>query len=135
MSFINFFGNLVRKKDVYFKYSTSEQLTGEIWIDGKPIYTKTVTYSPNKASVNTDIDLGISATSISSIWFDYSKSFVKQSNGVVSSLNITSGSGWFGIYSYMINTTATSGNIKMNLQSNANTTISDVYITLYYTKK
>lgn len=38
MSFINFFGNVVRKKDVYFKYSTSEQWTGEYYIDGKKIY-------------------------------------------------------------------------------------------------
>ena len=28
MKFIKFFGNKVRKKDVYFKYSTEEQFTG-----------------------------------------------------------------------------------------------------------
>ena len=38
MSFIDFFGNVVRRKDVYFKYSTDEQWTGEYWIDGKKIY-------------------------------------------------------------------------------------------------
>lgn len=32
----------IKKKDVYFKYSTSEQWTGEYWIDGKKIYTKVV---------------------------------------------------------------------------------------------
>lgn len=42
MSFIDFFGNVVRKKDVYFKYSTDEQWTGEYWIDGKKIYCKVV---------------------------------------------------------------------------------------------
>lgn len=42
MSFIDFFGNKVRKKDVYFKYSTEEQFTGEYWIDGKKIYTKVI---------------------------------------------------------------------------------------------
>ncbi len=42
MSFIDFFGNKVRKKDVYFKYSTEEQWTGEYWIDGKKIYTKVI---------------------------------------------------------------------------------------------
>lgn len=42
MSFIDFFGNVVRKKDVYFKYSTDEQWTGEYWIDGKKIYCKVI---------------------------------------------------------------------------------------------
>ena len=42
MKFIDFFGNKVRKKDVYFKYSTEEQFTGEYWIDGKKIYTKVI---------------------------------------------------------------------------------------------
>ena len=45
MSFIDFFGNVVRKKDVYFKYSTDEQWTGEYWIDGKKIYCKVVSVS------------------------------------------------------------------------------------------
>ena len=45
MSFIDLFGNVVRKKDVYFKYSTDEQWTGEYWIDGKKIYCKVVSVS------------------------------------------------------------------------------------------
>lgn len=45
MSFIDFFGNVVRKKDVYFKYSTDEQWTGEYWINGKKIYCKVVSVS------------------------------------------------------------------------------------------
>ena len=45
MSFIDFFGNVVRKKDVYFKYSTDEQWTGEYWIDGKKIYCKVLLVS------------------------------------------------------------------------------------------
>ena len=45
MSFIEFLGNVVRKKDVYFKYSTDEQWTGEYWIDGKKIYCKVVSVS------------------------------------------------------------------------------------------
>ena len=45
MSFIDFFGNVARKKDVYFKYSTDEQWTGEYWIYGKKIYCKVVSVS------------------------------------------------------------------------------------------
>ena len=32
----------IKKKDVYFKYSANEQWTGEYWLDGKKIYTKTI---------------------------------------------------------------------------------------------
>lgn len=32
----------IKKKDVYFKYSSEEQWTGEYWLDGKKIYTKTI---------------------------------------------------------------------------------------------
>lgn len=32
----------IKKKGVYFKYSANEQWTGEYWIDGKKIYTKTI---------------------------------------------------------------------------------------------
>ncbi|WP_270440191.1 hypothetical protein [Faecalibacillus intestinalis] len=32
----------VKQKDVYFKYSTDEQWTGEYWLDGKKIYCKVV---------------------------------------------------------------------------------------------
>ena len=45
MKFIKFFGNKVRKKDVYFKYSTEEQFTGEYWINGVKIYCKVILVS------------------------------------------------------------------------------------------
>ena len=35
-------GTRLRKKNVYFQYSTEEQFTGEYWEDGKKIYTKTL---------------------------------------------------------------------------------------------
>lgn len=45
MIFLNLFDRLIKKKDVYFKFSTDEQWTGEYWIDGKKIYTKTLVAS------------------------------------------------------------------------------------------
>ena len=45
MKFIKFFGNKVRKKDVYFKYSTEEQFTGEYWVNGVKIYCKVILVS------------------------------------------------------------------------------------------
>ncbi|MFQ6792923.1 MAG: hypothetical protein ACLRT4_09085 [Thomasclavelia sp.] len=32
----------LRKKNIYFQYSTSEQFTGEYWTDGSKIYCKTI---------------------------------------------------------------------------------------------
>ena len=40
MKFIKFFRKKVRKKDVYFKYSTEEQFTGEYWIKKKKYIVK-----------------------------------------------------------------------------------------------
>lgn len=45
MIFLNLFNRLVKRKDVYFKYSTSEQFTGDYWLDGKKIYQKTIQWT------------------------------------------------------------------------------------------
>lgn len=39
-------GYRLQRKDTYFQYSTSEQFTGEYWIDGKKIYCKTLHTGP-----------------------------------------------------------------------------------------
>lgn len=65
----------MRKKDVYFKYSTEEQFTGEYWINGVKIYCKVIPISGFNA--NKSIDHGISN-------FNRALSvdvFVKHSNG------------------------------------------------------
>ena len=44
-------GDRLQRKDTFFQYSTSEQFTGEYWINGKKIYCKTVSIgSLNSAS-------------------------------------------------------------------------------------
>lgn len=45
MIFLNLFNRLVKRKDVYFQYSTSEQFTGDYWLDGKKIYQKTIQWT------------------------------------------------------------------------------------------
>lgn len=45
MIFLNLFNRLVKRKDVYFQYSTSEQFTGNYWLDGKKIYQKTIQWT------------------------------------------------------------------------------------------
>lgn len=41
-------------------YSTTEQLTGDVWIDGKPIYRKTVSIGALPDSTTKDVSHGIS---------------------------------------------------------------------------
>lgn len=44
----------INQKQYGKKYSTTEQLTGDVWIDGKPIYRKTINTGamPNNTSKN-----------------------------------------------------------------------------------
>lgn len=136
MIFLDLFNRLIKKKDVYFKYSEEEQFTGDYWVDGKQIYTKTVKYNGNESSnINSDIDLGISQSSVNEIWIDSQNSFVYFGNGACGPLYTVSKSGWFGVYAYLINIANTSQNIKLNIQSNSNTAVKLVYITVRYTKK
>ena len=41
-------------------YSTTEQKTGGTWIDGKPIYKKTFSFTTNGSNTNTAVQHGIS---------------------------------------------------------------------------
>jgi len=59
-------------------YSTVEQIIG-IWIDGKPLYRKTLEFTPN---TDTTVNLGIS--NIDKIWIDESHSFIDASNETIS---------------------------------------------------
>lgn len=63
--------------DVDNNYSTEEQKIGT-WIDGKPIYRKTLQIS-NSGGTTTSVDL--SSLNISNIFFDFSKSFYYWESG------------------------------------------------------
>lgn len=121
-------------------FSTNEQKTGEKWIDGKPIYTKTVHKNfSDTTGLNQMIEfstIGITYSNISNIWVDDSNSFVKYSQN---------GSYW-GTQS--VNTYA-STNVSVNdfkacylndhaivVRSYTQSALgTDWYITLKYTKK
>lgn len=66
-------GTRLQRKDTYIKYSMEEQFTGEYWIDGKKIYTKTL-YPVVPQSGEVDV-----AHNVSNIGdyraFDYSNSY------------------------------------------------------------
>lgn len=63
----------VEKKDIYFKYSTSEQWTGEYWEDGKKIYTK-VLFPTVPATGEVNYSHGVSNIGDYRV-FDYSNSY------------------------------------------------------------
>lgn len=128
-------GLRLQRKDTYFQHSTSEQFTGKYWVDGKKIYTKTVKYDGNDATnINVNVNLGISASTVSEIWIDYHSSFAYFATDNCSGpLFTVSKSGWYGVYAYLINLNTT-GNIQINIQCNSNTNLNRCYITVYYTK-
>lgn len=120
-------GTRLRKKNVYSQYSTEEQFTGEYWIDGKKIYTKTIQSTINLfASGNV-------AHGISNIGtyrtYDMNNSFWAI-NGVCYCLGRYEGSTAFigpG------NITSTHMNLSVGSSWYSNTT-SPVYVTIRYTK-
>lgn len=128
-------GNRLDRKDTFFQYSTEEQFTGEYWYDGKKIYTKTIRYDGNgSTNINNDVDTGLSSSDVDEIWIDYQNSFVYfEADACSGNLFTVSKSGWYGIYAYLINLIS-SGNIKLNIQSNSNTKVNRCYITVRYTK-
>lgn len=52
------YGYRLRKRNIFFRYSKDEQFTGEYWLDGKPIYCKTIIASTD--SLNDKVTHGIS---------------------------------------------------------------------------
>lgn len=49
----------VNQKQYGKKYSTTEQLTGDVWIDGKPIYRKTISLGTLPNATNKTVAHGI----------------------------------------------------------------------------
>lgn len=62
----------------YHKYSTEEKIVGE-WIDGKPIYERTYTFTAPSSNAFAREDLGITMSGISNAWIDVSNTFATNS--------------------------------------------------------
>ena len=111
-----------------FTYSTSEQWTGEYWIDGKKIYQKTVTWSNLSAG---SISKAHNISNIDSI-VDY-KIFAKNSGGELFTFPcVYYGSGSSGTFydTYMFVTKT-----YINCKSNISWSSHEFYATIKYTKK
>lgn len=117
-------------------YSTDEMKTGEIWIDGKPIYRKTLQIS-NPGGTLASIDL--SSLNIKNIFFDFSKSFYYWESGnrilpltstnieAASTASTTVSQNQTGIYYYPIDK-------KLYLEFGYNRKITSGVVTIEYTK-
>jgi hypothetical protein len=56
-------------------FSTSEVLTGERWLDGRPIYQKTVSGGAVPVNTNKMVGSGISTVGIENLWLDQENSY------------------------------------------------------------
>lgn len=104
----------IEKKDIYFKYSTEEQFTGEYWIDGKKIYQK----SYNLGTINAFKKIENIANFDRNIRYEFSM----RANDKISGMNGNSSTDLF---------VTTSGDVYINTNGN---TRYDVVLTLWYTK-
>lgn len=104
----------IEKKDIYFKYSTEEQFTGEYWIDGKKIYQK----SYNLGTINAFKKIENIANFDRNIRYEFSM----RANDKISGMNGNSSTDLF---------VTTGGDVYINTNGN---TRYDVVLTLWYTK-
>lgn len=148
MVYLNFFGRKVKAKDVVnrggqsleaFQYSTSEQWTGEYWIDGRKIYSKTIAYSGSTSGkLNVNIYTGLKCSSINRIFLDSQNTTFTMCNAGAdsnsTSINVgaVSSSGWYGVYIYLCKANNDTDWV-LNLQTNANTTVPKGWFTVRYT--
>ena len=118
----------LRKKNIYFKYSEDEQFTGEYWIDGSKIYSKTFE-SSTLGSAELNINHGISDIG-NYRTFDFGNSFwYNKLNFQCYPLNTyINSSSWSS--SYSITDTQVQMRFGANFVSNWG-----MFITIKYTKK
>lgn len=104
----------IEKKDIYFKYSTEEQFTGDYWIDGKKIYVK----SYNLGTINAFKKIENIENFDRNIRYEFSM----RANDKISGMNGNSSTDLF---------VTTGGDVYINTNGN---TRYDVVLTLWYTK-
>lgn len=108
----------------YHKYSTEEQVVGE-WINGKPIYEKTINTGAFPSNSEKDVAHGISNIENIITYFG----FAKRNDNVFSNIPISS-----NVSSALIQTDCNLTNIRLITGYSAASVYIDSYITLQYTK-
>lgn len=72
-------GQRIRRQDILRRFSTSEQFTGDYWVDGKKIYQRT--WAIGTQSGNSTATISLSSANIDQIWFDMGNSYYIESGG------------------------------------------------------
>lgn len=120
-----------------FPISLEERKTGELWIDGKPVYIKTIKKNTNMQNVNITHSLsGLGIYNVDTLWIDESNSFVlygNMDNHYIGSQPIPfylAPNDWKTVY---VNVQMGNLNLRAGLPNSVAVYI-DWYITLKYTK-
>ena len=113
------------------EFSETEQKTGETWINGKPIYTKTVSVEVNSKTISVNKTLSsLGIINVAHIWVDESNSYVYyrgDSEGYQSANVSLSTSDWKATYINKTNGLSVRGSMP-------NAMPTTFVITLKYTK-
>ena len=111
-------------------YSTEEQVVGT-WIDGKPLYQKTIDCGAAPNNTNNTVDLGVSG--VNTYFFMNGFAIIKTSSAnqvlPISYLDITTLAAGIGILLKV-----ESNVLKAVIKDGANYSAYNVYITIQYTK-
>ena len=113
------------------EFSEAEQKTGETWINGKPIYTNTVSVETNSKTISVNKTLSsLGIINVAHIWVDESNSYVYyrgDSEGYQSVNVYLSTSDWKATYINKTNGLSVRGSMPTAMPST-------FVITLKYTK-
>lgn len=117
-------------------YSTRESDTGEKWVDGKAIYSKTIVYEGDGTTKNKTVNLetGLAINAIDLMWIDAQNSFIDlTTRGHASGFMMPNhNSSWFAVNTMI---TINDSNYAVTVSSNENTPIGYCAITIRYIKK
>lgn len=111
-------------------YSTSEVKTNKVWIDGKPIYRKTIYVSSLPNATRKTYSHNIS--NVDEIWADLSSSFIKWTITTAPFNNVSSNGSTFNASS-LINID-TIGKTSFTIGTTYDRSMLSAYVTLCYTK-
>lgn len=118
--------NAINEVNNKFNYSTTEQVIGK-WIDGKPLYRKTITF---RTTISVSFTIPHEIANVDEIHIDYGNSFFVETTGTTYSLPTIGYAGNFteNCYAYV-----NKENIYISATGGWNTSWIK-YITLLYTK-
>lgn len=105
------------------KYSLEEEFTGDYWINGKPIYRKTI----NCALTINDSSKAIDTNIKNMEWCIYAYGMALFNETILLPLNFQNSDGWNSFH-------ITGKGAKIQLQNSGTYPTTTSYITLYYTK-